>query len=247
MEASPGEASSGRGAAEAAALLLDLDAAAIQDLTPEKQKQLDKISALLSETGWKRGRSRGGVSVNYKYSDELGLYFVCSCCDVPDTARSMWEDFNKGNAQQRYNEACSAEELLLSTEKQPPLGHERLVRGIYKLPTPLSDRDFIWNEWSALLPTNAGGELYVSVACTPNEKENNTIPPYDGYVRGHLEIAATLARQEPGESEVQAASIIMGDIRGNMPKNLQNLIAGNASTYLKNFRDAHAAKPAAPA
>lgn len=58
-------------------------------------------------------------------------------------------------------------------------------------------------------------------------------------MRGHLHIAATMARQAPDANEVQAASIIMGDVKGSMPKAVQNMVAGNATSYLINFRNAH--------
>ncbi|CAK9007564.1 unnamed protein product [Durusdinium trenchii] len=152
----------------------------------------------------------------------------------------MFEDFNQGKAQQRYNEVCRHEEVLQVLEQPAPLGYERMVVGIYQMPSPMKDREFLWREWAALLPTEDGGQLYVSVAMTPSpEEEAAILPPNDKFVRGHLHLAATLARQEPGSAEVSAASVIMGDVRGSMPKAVQNMVAGNASSYLINFRDAH--------
>eukprot|EP00913_Durusdinium_trenchii_P003604 g3335.t1 len=129
------------------------------------------------------------------------------------------QDFNQGKAQQRYNEVCRHEEVLQVLEQPAPLGYERMVASRLLLAsdpiTIADDREFLWREWAALLPTEDGGQLYVSVAMTPSpEEEAAILPPNDKFVRGHLHLAATLARQEPGSAEVSAASVIMGDVRG---------------------------------
>lgn len=239
----PTEGLSQEGGAAAVAELIE--GALLEVLSPVQRGAVEGLSSLLKEPGWRRGNRRNGVAVHFKFSEEAGLYYVCSSCTVPDTARSMWEDFNQGRAQERYSDICSKENILQVSELAPPLGHERLVQGIYKMPSPMKDRDFIWHEWSALVATQDGGELYVSMAQTPSGEAAAGLPQAtDQYVRGHLHVAATLARQAPGDTEVRAASIILGDVRGSMPKQLQNMVAGNASSYLANFRNAHATKVA---
>ncbi|CAK9039808.1 unnamed protein product [Durusdinium trenchii] len=250
------------GVASAAAALLS--GASLEALSLDQRAALEQVKSLLEEDtvsfwlvkdGWRKGNRRKGVNVHFKYSGEAGLNYVCSTCRVPDSAAAMFEDFNQGKAQQRYNEVCRHEEVLQVLEQPAPLGYERMVVGIYQMPSPMKasrlllasdpitiadDREFLWREWAALLPTEDGGQLYVSVAMTPSpEEEAAILPPNDKFVRGHLHLAATLARQEPGSAEVSAASVIMGDVRGSMPKAVQNMVAGNASSYLINFRDAH--------
>jgi len=223
-------------AASAASLLDDVDMTALSD---EERQHLANIVDLLRQPGWKRGNKRSDVAVRFRYEEENGLYYVCSSTDVRGgAAESMFNDFNSGQAQQRYNDVCSEEIILHTLERDAPLGHERLARGIYKMPPPLQNRDFIWHEWCALLPAADGGQLYVSVAMSPPEDEAEVHHDPD-LVRGNLHLAATLARQSPDAAVTNAASVILGDIRGNMPKALQNMVAGNASSYLANFRNAH--------
>ncbi|CAE7894335.1 Pol [Symbiodinium microadriaticum] len=144
----------------------------------------------------------------FKRYVKAGLNHVLSMCRVPDTAASMFQDFNSGKAQERYNEVCKEEQILQAVDHEMPLGQERYVAGIYQMPNPMKDRLFFWREWAALVPCEDGGELYISIAMTPS-------------------------------AEVSAASVIMGDVKGSMPKAVQNMVAGNASSYLINFRDAH--------
>ncbi|CAE7945568.1 unnamed protein product [Symbiodinium sp. KB8] len=185
-----------------------LEGAYFEGLTPEFIEAIERLRGLLLEDGWKRGNRRKGVNVHFKYSGEAGLNHVLSMCRVPDTAASMFQDFNSGKAQERYNEVCKEEQILQAVDHEMPLGQERYVAGIYQMPNPMKDRLFFWREWAALVPCEDGGELYISIAMTPS-------------------------------AEVSAASVIMGDVKGSMPKAVQNMVAGNASSYLINFRDAH--------
>lgn len=226
------------GNASSAALLLN--GAYLEGLNEDQRAALEQLRALLEEDGWKKGNRRKGANVHFKYSGEAGLNYVCSTCRVPDSAAAMFEDFNQGKAQERYNDVCREEQILQVLEHPAPLGYERMVVGIYQMPAPMKDREFLWREWAALLPTEDGGQLYVSVAMTPSPEESAAIlQPNDKFVRGHLHLAATMARQDPDSYEVSACSVIMGDVKGSMPKAVQNMVAGNASSYLINFRDAH--------
>ncbi|CAE8606095.1 unnamed protein product [Polarella glacialis] len=234
-----GEGTDGVAAAGAAELLKGVDSAM---LSPEQRHSMEQLRVLLEDAGWTDGSDRSGVSVAFKFAFQSGLNYTCSTCKVPDTAEGMFDDFNKGGAQQRYNDVCGEEGTLEEKKNAKPLGNERRIRAIYKFPFPFKDREFIWREWAALLPTEDGGKLYISIAITPPEEGQtpSSAALLEKYVRGHLHLAATMARQAPGSEEVtDCASIIMGDVKGNMPKMLQNMVAGNASSYLSNFRDAH--------
>lgn len=212
-------------------------------LTETQRQQIEGLRSLLDEPGWRPGIAKSGVAVKYKYNKETGLFFSCFTTEVPDTAQSLFEDFAAGSAQQRYSDMCRLEEVLENTPRDFPLGDERLVRGYYVMPYPMQDRDFIWREWSALLPADQGGSLYISMAQTPDDQDA-ICAPEPKYVRGCLRLSATLAYQESGSSTSQMAFIIQGDIRGNMPKSVQNLVAGRASTFLASFRDAHTSEEA---
>mmetsp|Transcript_120765 Transcript_120765/g.313547 ORF Transcript_120765/g.313547 Transcript_120765/m.313547 type:complete len:262 (-) Transcript_120765:206-991(-) len=229
----------GQTAGDLADLLFGVDEQISQGLSEKQQQQMSDVLTLLAEPGWRPGSKRSGVEARYKFNRETGLFYSCFNCEVPDTARSMFEDFNRGKAQERYSDVCKEEHVLSVTERPLPLGHERLVRGIYRMPYPMKDRDFVWQEWSALLPTQDGGSLYISVAYSPDDEATLCPAEPERFVRAHLKLSATFARQGPGEQGVRAAFIIQGDIKGNMPRSLQNLLAGNASTYLAQFRDAH--------
>mmetsp|Transcript_46339 Transcript_46339/g.134991 ORF Transcript_46339/g.134991 Transcript_46339/m.134991 type:complete len:269 (+) Transcript_46339:73-879(+) len=232
--------SKGETASDLAELLFGADESVSKTLTDEQQEQLSQVFALLAQPGWKTGAAKkGGVFPRYMFNQETRLYYACFHCDVPAPARDMFEDWNRGRAQERYSEVCSEEIILDEKERPFPLGPERLVRGIYKMPYPMQDRDFVWTEWSALLPTQDGGSLYISMAKSP-KNENEVCPPEpERFTRADLKLSATFARQAPGSETCQMGFICQGDIKGKMPKALQNLLAGNASTYLAKFRDAH--------
>jgi len=214
-------------------------------LSASQHEQLERLETLLSGPGWKNAKSRRGIDVAFKLNDETGLYYTCSACPIDGTLslpQAMFNDFASGGAQQRYNEVCKEEQQLrssgLSAMDEILLGPERLVRGIYSMPAPLSQRDFVWWEWSALLVTADSEQLFLSMAQTPDDADV-LYPPQEGMVRGKLHLAATIVRQSLGEPAARSASIILGDVRGKMPRPLQNMVAGNVSSYLANFRDAH--------
>lgn len=244
MSMAPGP---GETAADLAELLFGVEDSTKSMLSEQQQEQLSNLFALLAQPGWRTGRSKKArIPSRYMFHRETGLYYACFNCDVPDTPQSMFEDFASGKAQERYSEVCTEEVILTETDRQAPLGPERLVRGIYRMPYPMTDRDFVWTEWSALLPTADGGSLYISIAQSPSNEEEVCPPEPSRFVRGHLKLSATFVRQAQGAPTSQAGFIIQGDVRGKMPKSMQNLMAGNASTYLARFCDAHGGLVAPP-
>jgi len=218
----------------------------VDKFSATQQAQVKTLEDLLRDPGFYAGNPKKGVANDFKFNEETGLYYVCSGCEIDGDRmpEAMFKDFAGGGAQQRYNDVCRHEkELSSDTTKQEKKdnvlrGPERLIQGIYALPTPLADRDFVWREWSACFDVGDKEQLYISVASCP-EKDEDLCPAEQDMVRGKLHLAATVVRQKLGEPSAKAASIMHGDLRGKMPRTVQNIVAGGSSSYLANFRDAH--------
>ena len=112
-------------------------------------------------------------------------------------------------------------------------GHA-ILRGTFKLPSIIRDRDFVWEQLTMKMPN---GAVVVAAQSIENGVVNAVAPPLEGHVRGSILVSGYYAVPNPKTGGSTLYYVVQADPKGQLPMWVVNLVAPDQAQNVARLRN----------
>ena len=112
-------------------------------------------------------------------------------------------------------------------------GHA-ILRGTFKLPSIIRDRDFVWEQLTMKMPN---GAVVVAAQSIENGVVNAVAPPTEGHVRGSILVSGYYAAPNAQTGGSTLYYVVQADPKGQLPMWVVNLVAPDQAQNVARLRD----------
>ena len=112
-------------------------------------------------------------------------------------------------------------------------GHA-ILRGTFKLPSIIRDRDFVWEQLTMKMPN---GAVVVAAQSIENGVVNAVAPPLEGHVRGSILVSGYYAVPNPRTGGSTLYYVVQADPKGQLPMWVVNLVAPDQAQNVARLRN----------
>lgn len=112
-------------------------------------------------------------------------------------------------------------------------GHA-ILRGAFRLPSIIRDRDFVWEQLTMKLPN---GAVVVAAQSVENGVINAVAPPLEGHVRGKIIVSGYYAAPNPATGGSTLYYVVQADPKGHLPMWVVNAVAPNQAENVARLRN----------
>jgi len=124
-----------------------------------------------------------------------------------------------------------------SAESTNPLGcrpGHAILRGTFKLPSIIRDRDFVWEQLTMKMPN---GAVVVAAQSIENGVVDAVAPPTEGHVRGSILVSGYYAAPNAQTGGSTLYYVVQADPKGQLPMWVVNLVAPDQAQNVARLRD----------
>ena len=112
-------------------------------------------------------------------------------------------------------------------------GHA-ILRGAFRLPSVIRDRDFVWEQLTMKLPN---GAVVVAAQSVESGVVDAVAPPLEGHVRGKILVSGYYAAPNPATGGSTLYYVVQADPKGQLPMWVVNLVAPDQAQNVARLRN----------